>query len=370
MLEALRSRWVGGRAATAALHLPATQLVDLVCPEGLTPASARLAWAKRVLAHYHGETASSWPLLDWPSLGARIVTAWRGGDAVQAQRESQAAGYGLISVSPRWPLLLQALLRSRPALRRAQSGRALLLETGTDGTAVLTQATLRHGRLQALHRRRLDAPWPGSLLTLHHGEISGPLVAAWVQGANGPAHVGTLTAAGLDAQAQGDVPDPADKPWRQDFLRPLPRPTFMAWAALAGGAVVLVGAAWGTHQAWQQRTAALAVATPMPSRMAPRPAPADALPAAVMGRLNHPWREVFLAAERPAVLGLNWLVLEHQAGAALHLQGIARSPDAVQRAAVSLRTLPPWRQVLIARLDVEGDQQLFELTAQGPSLTP
>ncbi len=371
MLEWLRNRRQGRRSGAATvLRLPASQLTDLVCPESLTPATARRAWAQRVLAHYHGDAAAAWPLLVWSGFGAQVVTAWRGGNAAHSTQLAQGRSERLVRIEPTWPLLLQALLASRSALRRAESGRALLLETGDQGTAVLTQLTLCKGRLQTLQRRRLEAPWTEHLLAQHREAGAGPVVAAWVLGTGAAAALQTLLAAGVDAQGQDSLPAAVRPAHAPDFTRPDPRPGALAWAALAVGGLMLAGTSWAAAQAWQQRAAAMAVATPAVLPATARLAPVDSPSPTVALRLNHPWREVFLAAERPAIAGLNWLVLEHQAGADLRLQGVARAPELVQRAATALRMQAPWRHVLVARLDSEGEQLVFELTARGPGLAP
>jgi hypothetical protein len=194
--------------------------------------------------------------------------------------------------------------------------------------------------------------------------------AAWVQGVGAAAAAQMLVAAGLDAQGQDGPPSAARPAAGPDFMRPAPRPGALAWAALAVGGLMLAGTAWATAQAWQHRTAVLGLAAPATAPGSPRVPPSElALPAVAL-RLNHPWREVFLAAEKPSLVGVSWLVLEHQAGADLRLQGVSRTPELVQRAAAALRTQAPWQRVLVARLDADGEQLVFELTARGPTLVP
>jgi hypothetical protein len=123
--------------------------------------AAALAWARRVLVHYHGEAAQHWALAAWAMAGCRGVSALQGVDLQQLQSTAQAHGVTLRSVRPWWPQALAQALAAHAALRRAAQARVLVVE----GVWVAVLA-LQRGRPVALHQRRLAAATPAALQAL------------------------------------------------------------------------------------------------------------------------------------------------------------------------------------------------------------
>ena len=357
------------------LWVGSSMLTDLVCEAGapLHAPTLRAAWARRVLAHYHGDAAAAWALLPWrrhAALGARALQ----GVSLQTLRDTAAAhAVTLAAVRPLWPQLLDRLLAGRPALRRATTARALLVEAAADG-ALLTVVSLVAGRVAAVSRRRLLPATAERLLALLQEDTAaqGSPVAALLMGA--PPMPGLVL----------DVVQTLQPPYRQsvpraawadaDFLRPRPRVGPLA-AAWFGTALLVLGVAtFDALAAWQSRAQAFAVALPAaPLRTvvqrvaAVQNSPAEAL---VRTRLAHPWRDVFLATEAPAAAGLIWLSMDHAPGTDLRLQGLASDADTVHRVAATLRSRPAWRQVLVSRLEKQaqgqgqGQGQAFEIAAR------
>jgi len=361
-----------GRACT--LWLAGSHLTDLVCEHGL-PLHApgpRADWARRVLVHYHGETAGQWPLLPWHRQSSLGVSALPGPllNLLRAQAKNQ--GVHLLAVRPLWPRLLSRLLARRPALRLAAAGQAWIVEASAD-QAQLTRISLAAGQITAVHRRRLQTPW-----TEHLDQLQGEDAAA----AGQPISLLWLGPPPADAVSL-DVAETQSPPYRDllpraggqgpDFLAPQQRPRGWSWVFLGTAGLVMALSAWDAQRAWQTREQAYAVALPM----SPRPRAVVAPPAAgdptLQRRIDHPWRDIFLATETPASAALNWLALDHQFGGELRLQGVAADAAAVQRVATTLRGRPAWSQVLVSRLEqrhTPAEGLSFEIVARLATTLP
>lgn len=364
-----------GRAC--ALWLGSSSLTDLVCEAGapLRAPTARTAWARRVLQHYHGEAAANWAMLPWRWRAAWGVTALHGPALEALQAQAQAHGVRLRAVRPLWPVLLERLLTQTPGLRRAKAAQAWLVETDA-GQALLTRIVLAGGQVQAVNRRRLIAPWATQLQRLLDEEppsADAAIALLWLGAAPAePLPLPLSPAVSLTAPYAGVLPGTGTGP---DFLQPQARPGRLAWAWLATALVVLAVTCWDARLAWLQLEQADRVAVPVaPVRGAAPPAAVDPERAALLQRLRHPWQAVFLASEAPAAAGLRWLALEHQAGGDLRLQGVAPDPAPVQQVAAQLRQQFAWQQVLVSRLEVNAngqtDNHAFEIVARLPGGAP
>jgi hypothetical protein len=325
--------------------------------ETLRSPAARADWVRRVLHHYHGEAATQWPLLPWQAAGAWGASALRGVTLADLKLAGKAHGVVLRAVRPLWPRLIAQLLAQQAQLRRSGVGQAWLVEAvrAGGGPAHLTRVGLTRGRISSVQRRRLELPWGPALQRLLEEEppAAGAMPALlWLGSAPDgklplqPAI--TLLPPYREALPQGAGGGP-------DFLQPQPRPGMVAWAWLGTCAAVLALAAGDAREAWAHRAQVQAVAVPAapPRTVATRAGAADPAEQALRQRLQHPWREVFLASEVPATAGLRWLSLEHRAGTELRLQGEAGDSGPVQRAAAALRQRPAWQQVLVARLEAQ-----------------
>lgn len=374
-----------------ALWIGSPWLTDLVCAPGLPlrDSAAQIEWARRVLVHYHGAAAGAWPLAAWRRRAARGVSALQGLELAALRQAAAAQRVLLGPVQPLWPRLLERLLAQRPALRRAPAARVLLVEgPGASPTAAptfVTVLTLRRGVVTALHRRRLAEPQPASLRAIAAEDAAEHAVEHAAEDAAGsvlPTAVllfdaPQLSKPGLHEPGLDIALDiapafdarllarPAPAP---DFQRPLPQPGPLAWAWCAASLLALGVAALEAGSAWQARAQAEALAVPLPAarrvQTAATVAPAAAAEALLRQRLAHPWRDVFLASETPAAAGVAWLVLEHQIGGDLRLQGLAADAGQVQRVATALRASPRWREVLVARLEVTPQGRSFEIVAR------
>ena len=349
----------------AELWLGSACLSDLVCdPAAPLQGGARRAdWARRVLQHYHGDAALSWPLLPWRHLSALGASALHGVALPMLHEQAQAQGVTLLAVRPLWPVLLDRLLALRPELRRAGTAQAWIVEAGAD-QALLACVVLSHGQVRAVERRRLPTPWPAAVEARvdEDAGLRGVPLSALLLGP-APAEPLALDVAlsvappyrGLLARRTGRGPD---------FLHPLARPTPRAWVCMGTALLVLALAAWDASQAWRQRAQTLALALPAATRPAATRAAPRPIDTALQQRLSHPWRDVFLASEAPDSVGLSWLTLEHRVGGELRLQGLAVDAEPVQRAAAVLRARPAWRQVLVSRLETQPNGQSFEIVAR------
>jgi hypothetical protein len=353
-----------------ALWIGSARLTDLACERGapLGDGVARLAWARRVLAHYHGEAAEAWPLAAWRRGAALGVSALHGADLEALRASAAAAQVSVVSVRPLWPLLLGRLQTQAPQRRGVGAWRAVLVE-GELATVVRMQG----GRVAAIHRRRLAVAWPQGLQALladDAAEADLP-AAALVLGAPGDAPV---PVEGLPVLRQPiDASLVRRAPAGPDFLHPVPRPGALAWAWLGAALLTLAVAGHEAQGAWQARAQAAArlrepaVASAADTTAAAAQAAAER---AIRQRLAYPWRAVFGASETPAAAALAWLALDHQAGGELHLQGRAAAAEAVQQAAAALRSVPHWQQVRVARLEADEQGQSFEIVARAGKPLP
>ncbi len=172
-----------------------------------------------------------------------------------------------------------------------------------------------------------------------------------------------------------------------DFLRPVARPGWLAWAWCGTGLLVLAASAADGLAAWQQRSQALArlersalaqARAPMPVAAAAtttgaKPArPPDTLARQAEARrwlqqLAQPWPLVW-AANESAPGGVQWLVFEH-GSAGLRLGGLAAGLAPAQAAADALRAQQhqgraAWQGVLLASVERVPEGQRFELLAR------
>jgi hypothetical protein len=365
-------------AAWCALHpgqrcqlwLGAGEQTDVLCDDA-APVRAdaeRGQWALRVLAHYHGEPALGWPVLPWRQGRRWGASALRGAALSTWQDQARLHGVHLLGVRPLWPQLLQRLLARQDALRSAPTARVWLLEAGPQHGSV-SCFNLAHGELQAVQRRRLQAPWGSALQALLDESPDAPVpVLLWL-GAPAGSALPLAVAESLAPPYPGLLHARAAR--GPDYLRPEPRPTGLAWAWLGSCVLVLGLAAWDARASWQARLQAQQVALPAPVRVAAVRAPAIAVDPAQAQRLAHPWREVFQASETPGLAGLTWLTLEHQQGADLRLQGLAPDPAPVRRAAAALRNRAAWQQVLVSRVEaLPSGAQSFEIVARLAPASP
>jgi len=125
-------------------------LLDRALP--LADDSARLAYARGLLRHYHGDDAGEWPLAAWQAAGRRGVSALHGLRLTALQDSARQAGVVLRSVRPWWSLAL-AIARQRVlSLDSAAAVRLLVVDGG-----LATQIDLVSGSLDRLENRRLGA---------------------------------------------------------------------------------------------------------------------------------------------------------------------------------------------------------------------
>jgi len=150
-----------GRACTLMLSgwLVHELLLDRELP--LADDHARLAYARGVLQHYHGDAALQWPLAAWQAAGRRGVSALHALSLHALQTQAKQAGVGLRSVRPWWRVALALALQQRPPLASAEAARLLVV----DGRLV-TQIDLARGVLVGLQQRRLDTPTHAALQAL------------------------------------------------------------------------------------------------------------------------------------------------------------------------------------------------------------
>jgi hypothetical protein len=176
-----------------------------------------------------------------------------------------------------------------------------------------------------------------------------------------------------------------------DFLRPVARPGWLAWAWCGTGLLVLAASAADGLAAWQQRSQALARLdrSAVAQARVPVPAPGPALGASTthgakparpadtqarqaearrwLQQLAQPWPVVW-AANESAPGGVQWLVFEH-GSAGLRLSGLAADLAPAQAAADALRaqrqqTGAAWQGVLLASVERVPEGQRFELLAR------
>lgn len=376
--------------AACVLWLGSDVLTDLVCEPQLPLRNPllRLQWARRMLVHYHGNGAADWSLAAWQWRRSRGVTAARALPQIRwgvapGDREGRIAG-----VRPLWPVLLDAVLAARPALRRADRSQVFLFEPASPRAIVVSCVSLEGGRPAAVHRRRLEGDNDAALEASLRAQVPIP------EAPGVAAVVGTI---GLPRASLFDVavawPLPPSRRLRAgagaaDFLRSPSAISPVAWSALAAASLLLVVAAWDARSAWAEREQALALAVPgrtspgpgssgpveaaneaanrdRPAATASSPADSPTRSEQVLLRLDYRWDDVFAASEVASGAGeLAWLALEHERGRVLRLQGIARDAEAPRRAAERLKSVPAFRRVLLARLDAADGAHAFELVAE------
>lgn len=170
-----------------------------------------------------------------------------------------------------------------------------------------------------------------------------------------------------------------------DFLRPVARPGWLAWAWCCTGLLVLAVSAADSHAAWQARQLAqdrLARVQAVPARTSPPAAlpgtsQANSLRSAAQARraeadrwqqqLALPWPAVWAATEA-APAGVQWLLFDHGDAGGLRLTGLAQDLAAGDTVADAVRQqrhagLPAWQGVALASVERVPDGQRFELVA-------
>lgn len=171
-----------------------------------------------------------------------------------------------------------------------------------------------------------------------------------------------------------------------DFLRPVARPGWLAWAWCGTGLLVLAASAADSHAAWQarqqaqDRLARAQVATARTSLAPSQASPAQAanLRAAAQARqaealrwrqaLALPWPVVWAASEATAG-GVQWLLLDQGSGGGLRLAGLAADLAAAEAAAEAVRQLqqadsPAWHGVALAAVERMPEGLRFDLVAR------
>ncbi len=400
--HALFEAWCAAHPGSAChIHISGELLLD-VLPEPGTPAqsgAARLQWAQRILAHYHGPQAAAWPLLAWPAAGrgALGVSAWRGADQAALRASASPHGVTLRGLSPLWPALLQRLLQARPALARAPAALAVWVEG-----SCASLATLRRGQLVNLQRRRLpmapagEPAGEGALSTLRRlvdDTLQGapwPVAMLWLGAgapASGPTHGLDLAVVLPLAELAQPASSTAALRWparqvapRLDFARPLPQPGVLAWAACAACLAVLAAAAVEAHAAYKLLAAAEQLAPPRtrpaPATVGPRPSDVRRAESAQwLAQAAHPWSRVMQASERASLPGVTWQLLEHEAGGELRLRGRSAQPGQARAVAAALRRQGPWREVWVVRQELRDDSdrsgvENFEIVARAAEPRP
>ena len=112
--------------------------------------TARLAHARSLLLHYHGDAAAQWPLAAWHAAGRRGVSALHALTLPHLQSIARGSGVALRTVRPWWSLALALAMQQVPRLAHGDAARVLV----ADG-ALVTQIDLSRGRLSNLQQRRL-----------------------------------------------------------------------------------------------------------------------------------------------------------------------------------------------------------------------
>jgi hypothetical protein len=135
-------------------------LLDAHLP--LTDDTARLAYARNLLQHYHGDAALQWPLAAWQAGGRHGVSALHAHTLPALQASARQGGVALRRMRPWWSLALAMAWQLVPALAQAGTARLLVV----DGRLV-TQLELERGRVMQLLQRRLADAQAASLRAWH-----------------------------------------------------------------------------------------------------------------------------------------------------------------------------------------------------------
>jgi hypothetical protein len=176
-------------------------LLDAQLP--LRDDTARLAYARALLQHYHGEAAAQWPLAAWQAGGRHGVSALHALTLSALQASARQGDVALRSVRPWWSLALAAACQRHPVLAAAAQARLLVV----DGSLV-TQIELAQGRLQLLLQRRLASTQVASLQHWHATLPALPCSIAMGHGLDSP-WPGTAVRDGLHALDTLQGPAPA-----------------------------------------------------------------------------------------------------------------------------------------------------------------
>lgn len=172
---------------------------------------------------------------------------------------------------------------------------------------------------------------------------------------------------------------PATRWPKADFLPAPVRPPLLAWLGMGCAALVFALALddWMALEAareelrsrvdrWQ--AAQRVSSAPAPARSSV-PAGAAAAAAAVVRRLDHPWRGLFEATEQRTAEPVRWLRLEHDAERGdVRLEGAAPSRDDVLKTLDALAAAPGWSDLMLLRIEsadaAAGGSLRFELRAR------
>jgi hypothetical protein len=119
--------------------------------------AAAMAWARPLLANYHGEAALAWPLAPWQQGRRWGVSALHGASLAALTAAAQQHRVQLRAVRPWWSQVLRLAMRQHAGLRGA-SARLLVVE----GTR-LAVLGLQRGQLAQVQMRRLDSDGPDAL---------------------------------------------------------------------------------------------------------------------------------------------------------------------------------------------------------------
>lgn len=125
-------------------------LLDSALP--LPDDRARLAYARGLLQHYHGDDATEWPLAAWQVAGRRGVSALHALRLTALQDSARRAGVALRSVRPWWRLALSLAQQQLRSFDQDNAARLLVVDGG-----LVTQIDLARGLLARLENRRLYA---------------------------------------------------------------------------------------------------------------------------------------------------------------------------------------------------------------------
>lgn len=407
------SAWCAANRGLSCRVLLSAECLAVITAEpalGLKRRLELIEHARTQFEQYHGADyqpagTEPWPVLPWRSASGAGATALRAPSLASLQAAAQAHGVKLLSVQPAWAALAPLLLQQDPQTRSDEvlanpsgSGRTLML---LDEGRVVTAIVSNDGRPErvAFRRKPADpeqqAAWQAELCAEWglHRTTEAPATGL------PPVQVLHLPAAAQGLQGLAHLRPTA----AEDFLdaeRPKRLPKLAAATAMLVAAVAGIDA----HGAWQQAQAAQTALAE--ARQVPQP-PADIRDALtrqteqrLQADLSRPWHAVFAATEASTQAGLQWLLMDHTAGAAgtagsnwraegssstersaertarseaesrsaatsdLRLEAQAPDLASAWRAAAALQAQPGVRQALLTHVRTETQGVRFELRAE------
>ncbi len=358
------------------LHIAGELLHEWPCDPTLPLAddAARLAWARRLQAQYHGDAATHWPQAAWSARG-HGVTAWQypaaaSGEPIRAWRDlARGCGHSISSITPLWRAALLCALAWHPPLAKPLHATVLVVEG-----RLVTVIELVRGKPRCVTRRRmLQADLPGledfflampaqrrsCCVALGAGLAKGP---GALPGSEGLVLLGDLSQP-LPWRPAGDGVDLARSgPLKgADFMRPARLAHPWPWLSVACGLAMLALVAWDAATL-QQAVAATQAAAPIAI-----PAPPGHPRAA---GLAFPWPAVLQSVEAATVEGLRWTQLLVDAQGRASLQGLSADDATARTVAQSLRASGVWRDVSLARSEASASGWQFEIAANVAQPTP